>query len=235
MRYGGVSPHPWQSLNHATSVGDSRENIVENRKRSLKALELEFNSVFDVWQVHGDKVVVADSPRPIDQPHQKADAILTKNQEITLLMLFADCVPIFLVDPIRQVFSIAHAGWKGTLNNVAGKAAKRMIKEFHSSPEQVEAYIGPCICQDHYQVGQEVVEALDEKMPNARVLDSRESGYYLDLPKANQINLQKMGVKKIFSSGICTSCNNADWFSHRAENGKTGRYAAILAVNDEAR
>ena len=232
MRHGGVSPTPWRSLNHATSVGDSQENVIENRTRAVKALGLDPKSVFDVWQVHSEKVVVTNSPRPLNQPHQQADAIVTNNQNVSLLMLFADCVPIFIIDPVQRIISLAHAGWKGTVKNITGKTIEKMVEVFKSNAKEMEAFIGPSIYQHHYPVGQEVVEAVKTVMDPSRVVEKRESDYYLDLVAANKINLMNSGVSKVHSSGICTHCNTTDWFSHRAEMGKTGRFAAVISLKN---
>jgi YfiH family protein len=121
MRHGGCSPQPWSSLNLATSVGDSAEDVIENRDRISDALGLERNSFYDVWQVHSTKVVYAGQPRKIGRDHIKADAIITDQKNVALLMLFADCVPILLYDPERSIAACAHAGWKGTFNQIALK------------------------------------------------------------------------------------------------------------------
>ncbi len=99
MRHGGCSPKPWRSLNMATSVGDSRENVIENRSRIAFSMKINRSSYYDLWQVHSNKVVIADQPRPINEAHLKADAIVTNRKGVSLLMLFADCVPVLLFDP----------------------------------------------------------------------------------------------------------------------------------------
>ncbi len=121
-RHGGVSPSPWISLNTATTVGDTRENIIENRRRSFSVVNRPVDSIFDVWQIHSSHIICTDQPRPLDTPHQKADAIITDRSEITLFMRFADCVPIFLYDPVHKIIAIVHAGWKGTVNKIVSKS-----------------------------------------------------------------------------------------------------------------
>ena len=125
-RHGGVSPAPWASLNQGGLSGDARANVVENRRRIFEHFGRPVESIFDVWQVHSGRVVCSDSPRPLQEPHQKADAILTDRSDVTLMMRFADCVPILFYDPIRRVVGIAHAGWQGTLVKIAGEVVKRM-------------------------------------------------------------------------------------------------------------
>ena len=133
-RRGGVSPEPWAALNLGSTVGDSTSRRVrENRRRVLAAVGRDTKIGVDVWQVHGVNVVIADAPRPADAPHIKADVILTNNPGITVMMRFADCVPILLHDPVRKVVGIAHAGWMGTVKGTVrfasgGDAATIWIK-----------------------------------------------------------------------------------------------------------
>src|SRR5258706_1441524 len=118
-RHGGLSPEPWNSLNVGGTVGDDSTRVRTNRNLSLKALGCLPDSVFDVWQVHGADVVYAPSPRLDSESVKQADIILTDKPELTLYMRFADCVPIFVPDPRKGVIGVAHAGWMGTLRDVA--------------------------------------------------------------------------------------------------------------------
>jgi len=232
MRHGGISPTPWHSLNTATSVGDSRENIIENRARIFTVLGRKVESLFDVWQVHSNDVVCTDAPRPLEAQPQKADAIVTDRPEITLFMRFADCVPIFLFDPRRKVIAIVHAGWKGTVNKIANRAIEDMQARYNTNPADILAGIGPSIGPDHYAVGPEVLDLVRRSFgEDANQLIIPSDGHtHLDLWKANTLVLQQAGVKEIQIAGICTGCNTSDWFSHRAEHGKTGRFGAIIAM-----
>jgi YfiH family protein len=233
MRQGGVSPAPWNSLNTATSVGDSHVNIIQNRARIFSALERRVESLYDVWQVHSNEVVCADQARGLDTPPKKADAIFTDRSEVTLFMRFADCVPIFLYDPAHKAIGIVHAGWKGTVNKIAKAAVEAMQLRYKSDPEQVMAGIGPSIGPDHFEVGPDVSEMIKAAFgADATRISHNSVGHtHLDLWKANTLVLNEAGVKDVQVSGICTACNTADWFSHRAEHGKTGRFGAIFALD----
>ena len=231
MRYGGVSPKPWASLNMATSVGDSRKSVIENRKRITNCLTLDEGSIFDVWQVHGTNVVHAAKSRKLDQPHQKADAIITNKPNVTILMLFADCVPIMLYDPENNVAALVHAGWQGTVNRVVSETVKSMQKKYGCKPKNLIACIGPSICVDHYKIGKEVADEVRRVFKNPeQILLTKGQNLHLDLQTANRIILNKHGIKRIQDSRICTACNTGDWYSHRAEKGKTGRFAAIISI-----
>ena len=232
-RHGGVSPAPWDSLNLGGTVGDDRGVVIENHQRMFDAAELPFETMFDVWQVHGREVVCAEVPRPLEDEHQKADVILTDKVGITLVMRFADCVPIFLFDPTRNVIGIVHAGWQGTVKKAVLAAVEAMVANYHSNPQDILAGIGPSIGVDHYEIGPEVVsaakQAFGEKVNDLLVYDKSQTNF--NLWKANKLLLQESGVNEIEVAGLCTACQTDDWYSHRAEKGRTGRFGALLALS----
>jgi hypothetical protein len=231
MRHGGCSPYPWKSLNMATSVGDSRQNVIENRKRIADSLQINQSSFYDLWQVHSNDVVIAENPRPKDESHIQADAIVSNRSEVALLMLFADCVPMLFYDPEQKVIASAHAGWKGTISGIAAKTIKLMIDKYECDPKNIIAVIGPSICQDHYQIGDDVTSKVKTVFKFERnVLAIHSGNKYFDLPKANKNILENCGLKRIEMMNICTFCNKEDWFSHRGESGKTGRFASVITL-----
>ena len=233
-RRGGESPPPWHSLNVGGTVGDDPARVRRNRLRIFQAMGRDPDSLFDVWQVHGAEVVFADAPRG-GAPYQKADILLTDSPDVTLFMRFADCTPILLYDPIRRVAGLAHAGWQGTLRGVASAAVRAMQTRYGSEPKDIFAGIGPSIGPDHYEVGEAVITpakpifgAPSEDSP---VLPRREGRVYFNLWEANRRLLQEAGVRNIEIAEICTACFPEDWFSHRGENGKTGRFGALAALS----
>jgi YfiH family protein len=231
-RRGGVSPDPWAALNLGSTVGDDLERVRENSRLALAALERDPASVFDVWQVHGVEVVIAEAPHSPESPHMQADAILTDRPGLTLMMRFADCVPIMLHDPVRKVAGIAHAGWMGTLRGTVRFAVEAMQKHYGSSPADIQAAIGPSIGPDHYEVGPDVVIQVQQAFGrDASSLLSASTGLMkFDLWAANRLLLEQAGVRHVEVSGICTACHTEDWYSHRAEKGRTGRFGAIIAL-----
>ena len=231
-RRGGVSPAPWNSLNVGGLVGDDIVHIRENRIRSFKALERVPESIHDVWQVHSADVIYADAPRPLDTEYQKADIMLTDNPDVTLFMRFADCTPILLHDPVKQVVGMVHSGWLGTVRGAARAAVQAMQKRYASDPADILAAIGPAIGPDHYEVGEDVITQVKgafgaEAEP---LFEKHGESIHFDLWKANELQLKEAGVEQIEISGICTACHTDDWFSHRAEKGVTGRFGALLAL-----
>ena len=231
-RHGGVSPEPWHSLNLSISVGDDPARVAANRVRAFEALGRNPASIHDVWLVHGTDIIYADSPRPLDTHPQKADILFTDNPEVSLFMRFADCVPLLFHDPQKSVIGIAHAGWMGTVKGVAEVAVKGMVERYGSDPADIVAGIGPSISVDHYEVGEDVASQFRAKHGDdaERVLQVRDGRIYLDLWTSNVIQLKNAGVEKIQVSGLCTACDVTDWFSHRAEKGKTGRFGALMAL-----
>ncbi len=231
-RHGGVSPAPWHSLNLGGSVGDDPAHVAANRIRTFDALGRARASIHDVWLVHGTDIVYADAPRSLENHPERADIILTDNPEVSLYMRFADCVPLLFHDPKKQVIGISHAGWMGTVKGVAKTTVEAMQTRYGCKPEDIFAGIGPSISVDHYEVGEDVVSQFREKYGKdaERVLQTRNSSTYLDLWTANLIQLQNAGVEQVQVSGVCTACHLDDWFSHRAEKGKTGRFGVLMAL-----
>ena len=231
-RRGGVSPPPWESLNLGSTVGDERARVQENLRRMFAALARPLESRYDVWLVHGARVVCATGPRPDGRPHIQADAILTNRPDLTLVMRYADCVPILLADPVRRVVGIVHAGWQGTVLGVTRQAVEQMVACYGSRPADILAAIGPSIGPDHYEVGPEVAAqvraAFGERA--AELLPRPQGRIHFDLWAANRLLLEQAGVRHIEVAEICTACHLDDWYSHRAEKGKTGRFGAAIGL-----
>ena len=228
-RKGGVSPKPWSSLNLGGTVGDEPTNVRENLARLLSASGFEEGQLAQVRQIHSKKVIQVD--QPVDAA-EEGDAIITDRKGILLLMRFADCVPILFFDPEKWAIAIAHAGWKGTLKGVVAEVVKTMGSLYGSDPGKLRVGIGPSIGPDHYLIGEDVITKVQKTFPDefGQVLRETPDGVKLDLWKSNEIHLRKMGVRQIEIAGICTGCDTSLWFSHRAEEGKTGRFAAVIGL-----
>lgn len=231
-RHGGVSPEPWGSLNVGGTVGDDLARVKQNRILSFQALGCKPESVFDVWQVHSAEVVCARAPRPVDESYLQADIILTDKPEVTLFMRFADCVPILVHDPRKGVIGVSHAGWMGTLRDVATATVNAMRKNYDSNPADIIACIGPSIGPDHYEVGADVILQVMQKFgdESEQLLLSNNGKIHFDLWKTNKLLLERAGVGRIDVAGICTACHTEDWYSHRAEKGRTGRFGALISL-----
>jgi YfiH family protein len=233
-RCGGVSPAPWQELNVGGTVGDERERVIENRRRSFQAVNLPFESIVDLWQVHSADAIRADAPKG-DLPYlAKADALVTDRPGVSLFLRFADCVPILLYDPARRAVGLVHAGWRGTVQDVAGSAVRALSEHYGSRPADLVAAIGPSIGPDHYPVGPEVVEQVHAAFPgpNGLLHTGANRQTHLDLWGANERALRQAGVQQIEIAGVCTACRPDLFYSHRAEAGRTGRFGAVIALGE---
>jgi YfiH family protein len=231
-RRGGVSPQPWNSLNVGGTVGDELHRVGKNKRLSFSALGRSLETIFEVWQVHSADAVCAHMPRTEGDSLRQADIILTDKPDVTLFMKFADCVPILFHDPRRAVVGVAHAGWMGTLRDVPSSAVNAMRANYGCNPADIHACIGPSIGPDHYEIGADVILQVMQKFgdDSEQVLKSHSGKIHFDLWKTNEILLERAGVGKIDTAGLCTACHTDDWFSHRAEKGRTGRFGTLISL-----
>ena len=232
-RLGGHSQSPWDSLNTGHTVGDDLEAVEANHDLIFAALGVRREEVVSPHQVHSTTVRVVDE-RSRGQVCPETDALVTDAPNVALMLRFADCVPILLCDPVRSVVGLAHAGWRGTVAGMAGAAVQAMVHEMGCRPEDIRAGIGPSIGPCCYEVGEEVAEAASSALAGASgLLESKPNGrWHLDLWAANRRQLAEAGVCSIEVAGICTACRTDEWFSHRAERGKTGRLGAVIGLSD---
>ncbi len=231
-RHGGFSPSPWKSLNFGASVGDDEKRVLKNKENALAAIGQQVASVYDVHQVHSTEIVITHSALSPGESHIKADAMITNTPGVTLMMRFADCVPIFLFDPIKRVIGLSHAGWKGTINKIAGKTVLKMKDDFGTDPEDLLVGIGPSIGPDHYSVGADVEDLVSSNFRDAakQLLNYSQGKTYFNLWKANEEILKEVGVNNIEIAGMCTHCRLDEWYSHRGEQGETGRFGVVIGL-----
>jgi len=232
-RHGGTSNAPWASLNTGGTVGDNVQAVNRNHALMYAALDVNKDAACTTWQVHGADVVIANGPPQGRRWLAKADGMITNQADVPLVMRYADCVPLLFYDPAKQAIGLAHAGWRGTVRGMAAHMVQAMQQAYDSQPQDIEVIIGPSISQNAFQVGEEVVEAVAEYFGTLDGLmqrDPSDGTAYVDLWAANKLDLQQMGVQAIEISGICTYQNTADFFSHRAEQGKTGRFGVVMSL-----
>jgi polyphenol oxidase len=232
-RHGGVSCQPWASLNTGGTVGDDVNAVQTNHELMYSTLKANSRRTCTVWQVHGADTVIVDGPVRGRRWIALADGMVTDREDTPLVMRFADCAPILLHDPVQGVIGISHAGWRGTVTGAASSAVKTMIQAYGCKPDDIQAGIGPCIGPQRYQVGEEVVEAVRSYYHTTDGLirrDPTDGSAYLDLWEANRRDLQNAGVRQIETATICTATNTQDFFSHRAESGRTGRFGVVMSL-----
>ena len=232
-RTGGVSQSPWASLNMGGNVGDDPANVRRNHELMYETLSLNQARVCTVWQVHSADTIVARRPVRGRRWLALADGMVTDCLDTPLTMRFADCTPLLFYDPVQGVIGMAHAGWRGTVSGIAANTIKMMIQTFGCRPSNIQAGIGPAIGQARYQVGEEVVEAVYRHFDTLDGLicrDTADGTAYLDLWAANKLALLRAGVEQVEVAGLCTAEHVDEFFSHRAEKGRTGRFGAVLSL-----
>ena len=218
-RHGGLSESPYSSLNLGVHTDDSPEIIEQNLSIFCADLGISTVDLARSYQVHGDKIWVTGRPG-----YQSGfDAMVSVQPGVFAGVGIADCTPILLADPVTRVCAAIHAGWKGSVAGIVEKTAKRMIENRGSNPGDILAYIGPCISQAHFEVGDEVAEHFAAEFKT--LVGSK---WHVDLKAANAAQLIKLGIHQIEIDSACTVENNADYFSHRKENGTTGRMLALI-------
>lgn len=239
-RLGGVSEGIFESFNLSFSRGDKRECVEENFRRLAKALDVEYGSFVFSQQTHTANVIRVGREHAGNgichaQKFHDVDGMVTNEPDVTLVTFYADCVPLYFVDTVRHAIGLSHSGWRGTVERMGRATLEKMRKEFGTNPEDVLCAIGPSICQNCYEVSEDVVEAFKKEFAGheSGLLISKGNGkYLLNLWKANEIVLTEAGIlpNHLAVTEICTCCNPDLLFSHRASHGKRGNLAAILAL-----
>jgi YfiH family protein len=180
--------------------------------------------------VHGARVAVAgvrDGGRVFDE----TDALVTDVPGLLLLLRLADCAPVYLYAPDRGVVGLAHAGWRGTVERIAARTAEKMVTTYGCRPDEIVAGVGPAIGACCFEVGPEVVAAFEAESGDAPglIVHRQANGKaHVDLGVALALQLAAVGVTQVEQSGICTMCHRDEFFSHRGEGGRTGRFAAVM-------
>lgn len=233
-RLGGVSLFPDGDLNLAGFNEDAAENIYENRRRFLKAFDGEYRLAM-VWQVHGNDIKIIRTADDIGDSEENADAVISNIDGVLAGAKTADCVPVLIGDTKTGAFAAIHAGWRGTVRSIAGKAVERMVAEYGSDPKDMVAAIGPAACGRNYEIGQDVINEFAENFEGSdKYFTPTSNGHALvDLHLANRDQLIGSGLSddNIYTAPFCTMERIDLFFSYRVEkkkNGKTGRLLSVI-------
>ena len=229
-RQGGVSQNGFATLNLGHTVGDELAAVEENHRRAYSALGVRQRQVVSPYQVHSANVrLVGKAHTGTVQP--STDGLLTTTPGVAIVFRFGDCTPIVVFDPVRRAVGLIHAGWRGVARGVVPAAVEAFEHLSGSQPADLWAGIGPTIGPCCYEVGQEVADAVIGASGNGSDLSRQRNGsLYLDLPAAVRAQLLHAGVTRIEMAHQCTACNTAEWFSHRAEKGRTGRFGIVAML-----
>ncbi len=233
-RCGGVSQGPYTSLNLGFHTGDSPEAVTTNRHLLARSLGIKEERFFTLSQVHGDRVVVIDTERDLMMKKgTAADGVITSLKNTAVAICCADCQAIYLYDPVKEVISVAHAGWRGNVARIALNCLQEMTRVYGSRPQDCCAALSPAAGDCCYEVGDQVYTAVRDAFPGSwqNLMVHKDHGkWHLSLSRANALVLMDAGVMKenIFVSNLCTICRQDLFFSYRGSAGVTGRMAAIL-------
>ena len=222
-RQGGVSPEPY-GMNLSFKVGDAEANVKKNRESFLGQLGIELDSLAMPQQVHGDTITSVNAPGQYDQ----CDALITNKAGVFLVVTVADCLPVFLFDPMARSIAAVHVGWRGSKLRTLEKAMRALSNEYGTESEHLLAYIGPSAGVCCYEVGEEVAQEFPkqflERMNNAKPR--------LDLKGFNKNLLLENSVKEssIEVSGYCTICKPKLFHSYRRDGKSSGRMMGVIGM-----
>lgn len=242
-KFGGVSQGKFATLNFTFTRGDNPDHVMENYRRMAAVLGVDEKRMVLSYQTHTTNVRLVteeDAGKGIvkERDYKDIDGLITNVPGITLVTFFADCVPLYFLDPVHKAIGLSHSGWRGTVNRMGAVTIDKMKEAYGTRAEDLLVCIGPSICGDCYEVGEEV--ALEFKKAFAKdnwnqILRKKDNGkFMLDLWKANEILLKEAGVKpeNIQTTDICTHCNSDYLFSHRTCGNERGNLAAFLSLKE---
>ncbi len=238
-RLGGVSEGHLGTMNLSFSRGDKEEHVRENFQRISGILECDPADFVFSHQTHTANVRIVGSldrgkglVNPLD--YSDVDGLVTNQEGLVLSTFYADCVPLFFVDPYARVIGLSHAGWRGTIGRIGARTIEKM-EELGADRKRIRAAIGPSICADCYEIGEDVAEPFRKEFAAYEdlILQKKEGGKFrLDLWKCNEIVLKEAGIlaENLEITDLCTCCNPELLFSHRASKGRRGNLGAFLML-----
>lgn len=240
-RLGGVSEGFLSSMNLSFSRGDEPERVRENFRRIAASIGFSEKDLVFSMQTHTAnvrRVGREDCGRGLERPvgYCDVDGLVTNEPGVVLATFYADCVPLFFVDPVHHCIGLSHSGWRGTVGKIGKATVETMAKEFGSEPGDLLAAVGPSICQECYEVSEEVIGLFRENFAEElwpKLFYRKANGHYqLNLWEANRLIFQEAGIlpQHITVTDICTACNPELLFSHRASGGKRGNLAGFLEI-----
>lgn len=243
-RLGGASGGYFSSLNLSFDRGDDKEAVMENFRRIGRSLGVRCEDMVLSKQTHTTNVrVVTEEDRGKgiikERDYTDVDGLVTNIPGICLVTSYADCVPLYFVDPVRKVIGLSHSGWRGTVGKIGKKTVQVMQEKFASEPADILAAVGPSVCMDCYEVSSDVIgrfkENFDEKFWGELFYEKPDGKYQLDLWKANELILLESGIvpEHIAITNVCTHCNSKILYSHRASGNKRGNLCGFLALREQ--
>ncbi len=238
-RLGGVSRGHLAALNLGVHRGDRQENVLENYRILGNAVGFSPEDTVFTKQIHSDIIETvgkAQRGRGLFTPVEVGcDGLVTNEPGVALTVFSADCTPVLLYDPAKQVIGAVHAGWRGTALQIARKAAEKMTREFGCEPKDIRAAIGPCISSCCFETNADVPEAMLASFGSEAEEFIRPQGekFYVDLKGLNALALSLAGVEQIDIARACTACQTERFWSHRRVGNERGSLGAIIMIRGE--
>lgn len=239
-RTGGVSKDEYSSLNLGFKNNDKRENVIENFKRVCGSLNININDIVLSDQIHNNRIKIVDTNDKgkgisVKSSIKGYDGLATNCKGVILTTFYADCVPIYFLDPVKEVIAISHSGWKGTTMGIGPETVKVLKHNFGCNPKNLKIAIGPSIGECCFEVEKNVYKNFKEKYEwiDNYCTQTKLNKWHIDLQSIIIKTLISEGCLKqnILSCGICTCCNNDIFFSYRGDKGKTGSLAGMIQLN----
>ena len=236
-RFGGVSTGALSSMNIAIKLDETEENVAANFRILGSALGFGIEDLVLTRQIHSDivrTVTRADCSGCFHRDYPECDALITNAPGVALTVFTADCTPILFHDPVTGAVGAAHAGWKGTAQDIAGKTVAAMVREFGCDPGNIRAAIGPNIGFCHFETDADVPDAMVAAFGDEAKQFIRTEGpkYYVNLKEINALALRRAGVRQIEISDACTMCSPDRFWSHRVTRGIRGSQGAIIVCRE---
>ncbi len=237
-KLGGVSTGLMAGLNIAIKLDETEENVTRNFEILGDALGFGIDDLVLTRQIHSDivrTVTRADCSGCLHRNYPECDALITNDPGVALTVFTADCTPLLFHDPVTGAVGAAHAGWKGTAQNIGGKTVQAMVREFGCDPANIRAAIGPNVSYCHFETDADVPEAMVATYGEEVKAYIRQSGakYYVNLKEVNALALRREGVRHIEISDACTMCDTRRFWSHRITGDKRGSQGAIIVCKEE--
>ena len=237
-RLGGVSTGACASMNISTTRGDDPEHVKRNCELMAQALGVKAEDFTYTHQTHTTNVAVVRAEDK-GKHFPETDGLVTNVPGICLVTFYADCVPLYFVDPVKRVIGLSHSGWRGTVGKMGKVTVELMEREYGCSPGDILAAVGPSICQDCYEVSEDVIErfrdAFAEELHSGIFYKKENGKYQLNLWEANRQILLEAGIsgEHMAVTNLCTHCNPEILFSHRATGNRRGNLSAFLALKEQ--
>lgn len=242
-RLGGVSQGCYASMNLSFTRGDDEAAVRENYHRIAKSIGVKCENMVLSQQTHTTNVRVVtekDKGKGIVTPldYTDVDGMVTNIPGICLVTFYADCVPLYFVDPVQKAIGLSHSGWRGTVGKIGKETIRKMEEQYGSDPKDILVAVGPSICKDCYEVSEDVILEFQKNFKERYWKDlfyRKENGkYQLDLWKANEIIFKESKIlpEHIAVTNVCTHCNSEILYSHRTSGDRRGNLAAFLALKE---